>query len=202
MASNAIQVGSKVRFLNDVGEGVVTQCMDKDQVMVEDQNGFEFPHAINQLILIVDRQAELSGYDRSVPTVAEILQQEVSSSDQRAIEKDFNSRYTEIQEKRLHTDQVEVDLHMHQLVDSQRGLTPGAMLELQLAHFERMLRIGIEQKTKRMVFIHGIGQGTLRHQIWSRIEQFYPNCSCRSADPRRYGSGATEVWIDERALSR
>ena len=44
-----------------------------------------------------------------------------------------------------------------------------------------MLQIGIRQRTKKMIFIHGIGQGVLRHQIWSRVEQYYPDCSCRSA---------------------
>ena len=32
------------------------------------------------------------------------------------------------------------------------------------------------------------------------VEQYYPDCSCRSADPRQYGNGATEVWIGEAAF--
>jgi dsDNA-specific endonuclease/ATPase MutS2 len=48
------------------------------------------------------------------------------------------------------------------------------MLELQLSHFERMLQIGIRQRMKKLVFIHGIGQGVLRHQIWSRVDSVLP----------------------------
>ena len=202
MGSQAIEIGDKVRFLNEVGEGTVTQILSSTHAMVEDQDGFEFQHATRELIRVEDREEESEGYARVIPSVAEILQQEVSTQEQKAIEKEFKERYAEANSRPVSNDTVEVDLHMHQLVDSQRGLTPAAMLELQLSHFERMLQIGVRQKTKRMVFIHGVGQGVLRHQIWSRIEQYYPDCACRSADPRRFGNGATEVWIGESAFSR
>jgi DNA-nicking Smr family endonuclease len=76
------------------------------------------------------------------------------------------------------------------------------MRELQLAHFERMLQRAIEQRARRIVFIHGVGQGVLKHEIWSRVEQFYPQCTCRYADPRRYGAGATEVEISGQGWAR
>ena len=202
MGANNIAIGDKVRFLNDVGEGTVTKILDATHVMVEDEDGFEFQHSVRELILIHNREKEAEGYARVIPSVAEILQQEVSSKTQKLIEKDFKERYAEANSSPKAGDTEEVDLHMHHLVESQRGLTPSAMLELQLSHFERLLQIGVQQKRKRMIFIHGIGQGVLRHQIWSRIEQFYPDCTCRSADPRRFGNGATEVWIGESAFSR
>lgn len=202
MSSKNIEIGVKVRFLNDIGEGTVTKILDSTHVMVEDQDGFEFQHSTGELILVQDREKEAEGYDRAIPSVAEILQQEVSSKTQKLIEKDFKERYAEANNRPIGADTEEVDLHMHHLVDSQSGLEPAAMLELQLSHFERLLQIGVQQKKKRMIFIHGIGQGVLRHQIWSRIEQFYPDCTCRSADPRRFGNGATEVWIGESAFSR
>lgn len=202
MSSKNIEIGVKVRFLNDIGEGTVTKILDSTHVMVEDQDGFEFQHSIRELILVQDRKREAEGYDRAIPSVAEILQQEVSSKTQKLIEKDFKERYAEANNRPIGSDTEEVDLHMHHLVDNQSGLEPAAMLELQLSHFERLLQIGVQQKKKRMIFIHGVGQGVLRHQIWSRIEQFYPDCTCRSADPRRFGNGATEVWIGEGAFSR
>ena len=116
------------------------------------------------------------------------------------MEKDFKTKYKEANDRASDRSDMEVDLHMHAIVDSQVGLDPTTMLELQLSHFERMLQIGIRQRMKKLVFIHGIGQGVLRHQIWSRVDSYYPDCSCRSADPIEYGSGATEVWIGERAF--
>jgi len=200
MTSKALKIGDKVRFLNDVGEGVVTQVLENDCYMVEDDNGFEYTHPSTELIGIENAKIESQAYDRAIPTVLEILHQEITPAHQKRVEKEFKTKYKEAQSASSTRDEFEVDLHLHAIVDSQRGLSPAVMLELQIAHFERMLQIGIRQRTKKMVFIHGIGQGVLRHQIWSRVEQYYPDCSCKSADPRKFGSGATEVWIGEGAF--
>ena len=50
MTSKALKIGDKVRFLNDAGEGVVTQILENGQVMVEDDNGFEYAHLAGRLI--------------------------------------------------------------------------------------------------------------------------------------------------------
>lgn len=200
MGANAFKIGDKVRFLNDVGEGRVTVVQPDGQILVEDDNGFEYAHAPSDLIPMESRAVMEQAYERVVPSVLEILQQEMDPARQRKMEQDFKSKYKEAQARPSGGAVEEVDLHLHAIVDSQAGLSPGVMLELQIAHFERMLQIGIRQRTKKMIFIHGIGQGVLRHQIWSRVEQYYPDCSCRSADPRQYGNGATEVWIGEAAF--
>lgn len=199
MSLKALKIGSKVRFIDEIGGGIVTEILSAEMVMVEDDSGFENAHPAHNLIVIENTEAEMQAYERAVPTVLEILQQEADPQKTKRLEKDFNQKYAEAA-SRTHQDSMEIDLHMHAIVDSQAGLSPSVMLELQLAHFERMLQIGIRQRTKKMVFIHGIGQGVLRHQIWSRVEQFYPDCSCRSADPRKYGSGATEIWVGESAF--
>ena len=202
MGLNALQVGSKVRFLDEVGNGVVTKIISAAEVMVEDERGFEYPYDAGRLLVIKDAKEEKMAYERVVPSVIEIVQQDVSPERNSRLEKDFITKYKEANARANERSDMEVDLHMHAIVDSQAGLDPTTMLDLQLAHFERMLQIVIRQRMKKLVFIHGIGQGVLRHQIWSRVDQYYPDCTCRSADPREYGSGATEVWIGERAFSQ
>jgi len=196
-----IQVGTRVRFLNQVGEGRVTALLGPDQAMVEDESGFEYPHRLTELVVVEDTVAEAREYNRHIPSVGEILQQEVTPERRRAMERDFNERYRATAQAGP-SDDLEVDLHLHELVESTAGLDPGTMRELQLAHFERMLQRAIEQRARRIVFIHGVGQGVLKHEIWSRVEQFYPQCTCRYADPRRYGAGATEVEISGQGWGR
>jgi hypothetical protein len=58
-----LRIGDKVRFLNEVGEGIVSRIKDKNTVFVEMQDGFEIPFLINQLVpihteLIIDKNAE------------------------------------------------------------------------------------------------------------------------------------------------
>ena len=42
--------GDKVRFLNETGSGVVIKVMSKEMVMVEVEDGFEYPYPANQLV--------------------------------------------------------------------------------------------------------------------------------------------------------
>lgn len=201
MKADAIRVGQHVRFLDEVGEGTVTAILSEAEAMVEDETGFERPHAIAALVPLVDRE-EAQSYARHLPSVAAILQQEVDPQRQRAMEKSFKARYQEAASTWRGKGSVEVDLHAHALVDSQAGLDAATILELQLAHFERMLRMAIEQRTPRIVFIHGVGQGVLKHEIWQRVERYYPECTCRYADPRRFGSGATEINISSSRIGQ
>lgn len=58
-----LRIGDKVRFLNEVGEGVVSRIKDARTVFVEMQDGFEIPFLVSQLVpihteLILDRDAE------------------------------------------------------------------------------------------------------------------------------------------------
>jgi len=47
-----IQVGDKVRFLNDVGGGTVSRIIDRKNVMVTNEYGFEVPSPVQQLVII------------------------------------------------------------------------------------------------------------------------------------------------------
>ena len=183
MGANAFKIGDKVRFLNDVGEGRVTGVQPDGQILVEDDDGFEYAHAPSDLIPMESRAEMEQAYERVVPSVLEILQQEMDPARQRKMEQDFKSKYKEAQARPSGGAVEEVDLHLHAIVDSQAGLSPGVMLELQIAHFERMLQIGIRQRTKKMIFIHGIGQGccaTKFGPVWSSIIQ-----TVRAVQPTR-----------------
>ena len=47
-----LRIGDKVRFLNEVGEGVITRFKDKDTVFVEMNDGFEIPYLTKHLVPI------------------------------------------------------------------------------------------------------------------------------------------------------
>lgn len=47
-----INIGDKVRFLSEVGGGVVTGFKDKNTVMVEDESGFDIPMPIKECIVV------------------------------------------------------------------------------------------------------------------------------------------------------
>ena len=47
-----VKIGDKVRFLNSVGGGVVRAFQGKNMVLVEDENGFDFPSLITECVVV------------------------------------------------------------------------------------------------------------------------------------------------------
>ncbi len=90
---------------------------------------------------------------------------------------------------------VEVDLHIHELLDDTTGMGNGEMLEYQLGVFRKTLDEYRNRKGTRIVFIHGKGDGVLRRAILDELKRKYKNCSSQDASFREYGFGATLVTI-------
>ena len=192
------KVGDLVKFLNDVGTATVVR-VEGEVVVVEDEDGFERSVERAELMDAGDRDQDEKKYGNKLPDVAQLLTQEVGERRMKELQRDFEVRYQHAQATSMsrRDAHMEVDLHIHELVDDQRGLADGAKLAIQMAHFDRMMDIAKREKLRRIVFIHGVGQGVLRHQIRTALDQHHPDCNYREGDPRRYGSGATEVWLGQ-----
>jgi len=196
----AFQPGVRVRFLNDVGEAVVVS-QEGSAVTVTDQDGFDRTVEASELMLAPDAKQEAEKYEARGMDMAQLLRQDVGEKRMRALQREFEVKYRHAQATSMHRKDahMEVDLHIHELVDDQTGLADRAKLSIQIAHFDRMMDIAKREKLRRIVFIHGVGQGVLRHQLHSRLEQDHPDCTWRDGDPRKYGSGATEVMLGQGA---
>lgn len=190
--------GQRVKFLNDVGSAVVLR-MEGELVVVEDEDGFERSVERRELIAAMEPEVEADKYGNTIPDIATLLAQDVGEKRMRELQKEFEVRYQNSQATSMarRDAHMEVDLHIHELVDDQRGLPDRAKLAIQMDHFDRMMDIAKREKLRRIVFIHGVGQGVLRHQIRTSLDQHHPDCTYREGDPRKYGSGATEVWLGQ-----
>lgn len=90
----------------------------------------------------------------------------------------------------------EVDLHIEFLVDNHKGLSNGEILEIQLARFATALDLGMRSGTKRMVFIHGVGNGKLKREIHRLLDtQYAGKVRYQDASFKEYGYGATMVML-------
>ncbi len=92
------------------------------------------------------------------------------------------------------SDILEVDLHIEALIDDISGLSKGEMLEHQIKVFEDTIAAHKTQKGKRIVFIHGVGNGRLKTDIRKALERKY-KLDYQDASFREYGYGATMVII-------
>lgn len=90
---------------------------------------------------------------------------------------------------------VEVDLHIHQLLDTTVGMDNTAILEYQLKKFNEVMKEHLTRKNQKLVFIHGKGDGVLRNAILKELKKNYPSCYYQDASFQEYGHGATMVTI-------
>jgi len=98
--------------------------------------------------------------------------------------------------KRAATQELfEVDLHIEEIVDNHVGMSNGEILEVQLGRFETSLATAIKSKTKRIVFIHGVGNGKLKYELQKKLDNNYPDLKYQDASFKEYGYGATMVYL-------
>ena len=87
----------------------------------------------------------------------------------------------------------EVDLHINELLDNISGLSNADILNYQMAKFREVLEAHKSDKGKRIVFIHGIGNGTLKTELRKELDR--KKMRHQDASFREYGFGATMVLI-------
>ncbi len=122
------------------------------------------------------------------------------------IEKKFNKKqttYTKAKELKIESiidkhkispGQAEVDLHISALRDNYSDLSSGEILNIQINYFTKCLKSAIENNFRKVIFIHGIGNGTLKTAI-KEILKGYEETEYNDASYAKYGMGAIEVII-------
>lgn len=88
-----------------------------------------------------------------------------------------------------------VDLHADALLDTTAGMSHADILNYQVSKFKEVLDSYKNQKGKKIVFIHGKGEGVLRHAIINALNYQYKNYRYQDASFQEYGYGATQVTI-------
>jgi hypothetical protein len=89
----------------------------------------------------------------------------------------------------------EIDLHIQSLVESTSGMTPKELLDIQMGHFRVELDKAIKDQVKRIVFIHGLGNGTLKNEVRRTLDREFKKYEYHDASFKEYGFGATMVMI-------
>jgi hypothetical protein len=92
-------------------------------------------------------------------------------------------------------DTYEVDLHAEVLTDHVNMLTPVEILNLQMSRFNAFMNIAQEQHWKKIVFIHGVGDGRLQFELRKVIDRKYPDATYQDASFLEYGYGAMLVIL-------
>ena len=92
-------------------------------------------------------------------------------------------------------DVLVVDLHASALLDTTSGMSAKDILTYQLKKFTDVLEANKKHPGKRIIFIHGKGEGVLRQAIIHELQYRYKRYTYQDASFREYGYGATQVTI-------
>lgn len=178
-----IKVGDIVETIDDAIRGKVINIEAKI-ITFKDLDGFEFQFTENELIkLNINDTINLGSFANR--TISEVTAEKESSK----------KRKTSItKSKKRHKPRFIVDLHIHQLIDSTKGMTNFDMLNLQLDTARGQLDYAIRQRIPKLVFIHGVGEGVLKQELYTVLRR-YNNIMFYDADYREFGLGATEIKI-------
>lgn len=178
------KIGDKVAVVDDVFKGKVT-AITKGKVIIESTEGFLFEFFPNELVVIEEKQSDLSKYS---DISNDALVEKINYQDKKKSAPKFKTTT-----KPEDLPPMEVDLHIHQLTKSTAGMDNYDMLNLQLDTAKHKIEFAIKNKLSKIVFIHGVGEGVLKSELEFLFKKY--NISSYAANYKKYGLGATEVYI-------
>lgn len=95
--------------------------------------------------------------------------------------------------KELANFKAEIDLHINQLTDGKKKLTPTEILRLQLSHMDAFIAKAVRLGVPSVFIIHGVGKGRLKDEIATHLMNHPDVKTFKNEFHPRYGWGATEV---------
>ncbi|NCD71193.1 Smr/MutS family protein [Mucilaginibacter agri] len=99
------------------------------------------------------------------------------------------------EKQELDKPQHDIDLHIEKLRDDYQFLDSSEILQIQLNHFRKMLDAAIVHQMPSIVFIHGAGNGILRHEIHKLLGRNQKVQTFMDAQKEKFGFGATRVML-------
>lgn len=90
---------------------------------------------------------------------------------------------------------IVVDLHADEVLETTQGMSSADILNYQLDVFRKTLKEHSKEKGRKIVFIHGKGEGVLRRALINDLQYRFKQYTYQDASFQEYGYGATQVTI-------
>lgn len=170
-----MNIGDKVEVIGEDTKGVITDICEDGKLTITDENGFEWIVSSEHVRIQRDQNRLVAAYTQGTVRKGEIITKHKSEKQQAAIE---------------------VDLHAEKLIRNTHGMQPIDIKNYQLQVVRKTMSQYRKQKGRKIVFIHGKGDGILKGEIERLLKKEYSSCDSRTAKYAKYGiDGAIEVVI-------
>lgn len=125
-----------------------------------------------------------------------ILDSLAQPESQTLIEEKEQTEKIRISQPHANNGEVVIDLHIEELIKQPTKMTPKEILDYQLNHFQHEMENALENHgIRRLVAIHGVGNGQLRRAVIDCLRTKFPQCEFQDASFREYGYGATLIML-------
>ena len=175
------KVGDEVEVLDETISGKIVR-VENNTAIISTTEGFELEFLVKELVLKQRGNLEPNIFSKTT------LNEAVSQKETKKI------KVQKVKPKERFQPTMEVDLHIHQLINSSKGMSNHDMLPLQLNTAKRQLEFAMRKRIQKIVFIHGVGEGVLKLEL-EYLFKHYDNVKFYDANYQKYGLGATEVYI-------
>ncbi|MDT0293743.1 Smr/MutS family protein [Mesonia ostreae] len=174
-----IKIGDYVEVLDEAIAGYV-QNIEDNQIYMETEDGFVMRFDVSEVVKTNTDEISVKEED-----IKNALKEKYVKKKPKGVRKK--------REKGIPA--IEIDLHIEKLTD-RRHLDNFDMLNIQMDTARHRLEHAIKNRIQKLVFIHGIGEGVLKAELNTLFGR-YDQINYYEADPKKYGYGATEVFITQ-----
>jgi dsDNA-specific endonuclease/ATPase MutS2 len=184
------KVGDSVKFLNATGSGKVLRILGGDKIEVENEHGFEEVFPVSELVTsnsASDYKTDNLNFDKEISNKANadnLSKQDLGLKRKFKHLDDYGQKDRDL-----------IDLHIENLIDSHRGMGNAEILNIQMVRFRRFLNASINKQHRKIVVIHGVGEGVLRNEIRKELDYYHQNLEYYDASYQEFGMGATEIIL-------
>ncbi len=171
------KIGQKLRYINDVGGGVLKSIKSNGCLLIEDEEGFDYVvNPSDVLIVNEDLDEEMSGVSKK----------------KKPAKIKFKPTTGKVKSKPKQSDCTIIDLHIEKIYPNYRQLDKWDILSRQLGYLKAQLQKVKSRHIKKVIIIHGVGEGTLRKEVHQLLNGM-KNVQYHEASYVNFGQGATQV---------
>jgi hypothetical protein len=150
------------------------------------ESSFQFSKFFGQNAMTLQISQNIQSVEMDKLTEEDFQKVVNSKKEEKSIEKPVHKKNDEI---------VEVDLHIDEIIDKTEGLSKTEILQIQKDKVESEMKLAIQSGVKKIVFIHGVGQGVLKQEVLNLLKTKFKKYYFQDASFREYGYGATMVIL-------